>query len=330
MLELKTAEHVIHFMMSNISLSRFDKRFVESLQVLNQITTNQVELFYKIIYKYRRQFVKHELDVDKLIYLPWTKNIIESSVRYTAGHVQIENNKIFFKCPYNKNFIQAFRSQPTNPFTWNKETRQYESGYGAHQLKLLLTTIPKFYKEVYYCDNTKAILEKLEEYSDVKYWQPTLVRVNGNLMIVAINDYLNQALGSMVLNTDSKTLATLVYHGVKIDDSVYDINDIKQVFMANMFIDIELKIINQLVPWLKEIDCDAVFLYKLHLYKKQMDELVDALTEANIDVVLENSPTKKKYDFPVILRFKTIRDAFEINKVGKNIKIVDSTPVEVK
>ena len=66
MVELKTAEHIAHFMMGNISLSRFDKKFVESLQLLKQVTTNQVELFYRIIYKYRRQLGKHELDADKL------------------------------------------------------------------------------------------------------------------------------------------------------------------------------------------------------------------------------------------------------------------------
>ena len=48
MVELKTAEHVAHYMVGNISLSRFDKKFVESLQVLKQVTTNQVELFYNI------------------------------------------------------------------------------------------------------------------------------------------------------------------------------------------------------------------------------------------------------------------------------------------
>jgi hypothetical protein len=331
MLELKTAEHVVHFMMKDISLSRFDKRFVESLQVLNQITTNQVELFYKIIFKYRRQFLKHELDVDKLIYLPWNKKVIESSIQYTAGHVLIENNKIFFKCPYNKNFIQAFRNQPSNTFVWDKEARQYESTYGPYQLKLLVTTIPKFFKEINYCDVTKSILEKVKEYDNVKYWQPTLCNVNGNLMIVAITNHLNEALGDMVLNTDSKTIATLVYHGVTIDTSVYDTNDTKQVFMANMFVDVEVNNTSNIVPWLKEINCDAVFLYKFgHMYIECVKNLLDALAKAKIDIVLEDTVIKKKYEFPVILRFKTVRDTLEVVKVGKNIKIVDSTPVEVK
>jgi len=106
MVELKTAEHVAHYMVGNISLSRFDKKFVESLQVLKQVTTNQVELFYKIIYKYRRQLSKDELDADKLIHLPWTSKVIESAPQYTDGHVSIEGKQIIFKCPYNKNFIE--------------------------------------------------------------------------------------------------------------------------------------------------------------------------------------------------------------------------------
>jgi hypothetical protein len=331
MVELKTAEHVVHFMMKDINLSRFDKRFVESLQVLNQITTNQVELFYKIVFKYRRQFLKHELDVDKLIYLPWNKKVIESSIQYTAGHVSIENDKIFFKCPYNKNFIQAFRNQPSNTFVWDKESRQYESNYGAYQLRLLATIIPKFFKEIHYCNVTQSILEKVKEYETVKYWQPTLLTVNGNLMIVATNGYLDEALGDMVLNTDSKTIATLVYHGVTIDPSVYDATDNKQVFMANMFVDVELDSTSNIVPWLKEINCDAVFLFKFgHMYIECVKNILDKLVKAKIDVILEDTIIKRKYNFPVILRFKTIRDTIEISKVGKNIKIVDSTPVEVK
>jgi hypothetical protein len=105
MVELKTAEHIAHFMMGNISLSRFDKKFVESLQLLKQVTTNQVELFYRIIYKYRRQLSKHELDADVLIHLPWTMKVVESAPQYTDGHLSIEDNQIIFKCPFNRSFI---------------------------------------------------------------------------------------------------------------------------------------------------------------------------------------------------------------------------------
>jgi hypothetical protein len=150
-------------------------------------------------------------------------------------------------------------------------------------------------------------------------------------MIVATNGYLDEALGDMVLNTDSKTIATLVYHGVTIDPSVYDATDNKQVFMANMFVDVELDSTSNIVPWLKEINCDAVFLFKFgHMYIECVKNILDKLVKAKIDVILEDTIIKRKYNFPVILRFKTIRDTIEISKVGKNIKIVDSTPVEVK
>jgi hypothetical protein len=228
MVELKTAEHVAHFMMGSISLSRFDKKFVESLQLLKQVTTNQVELFYKIIYKYRRQLSKHELDADKLIHLPWTLKVIESAPQYTDGHVSIVNNQIIFKCPYNKNFIDAFRKEDTNTFVWNKELKQYSTEYSTHLLKLLIYTSNKFFKTVHYCNIVTGLLDTIKEYKDVKYWQPTLTRINGNLFIVAITEQLNEALGDIVLDTKPATIANLVYHGVHIDESIYDINDEKQ------------------------------------------------------------------------------------------------------
>jgi len=331
MVELKTSEHIAHFMKKNISLGRFDERFVTNLLTLDQITTNQVELFYKIVFKYRRQFVKHELDVDQLIYLPWDMQVIESSPQYTTGHVTIEDNKIYFKSPYNKNFINAFRKKPNNHFKWNKDLRRHEVDYGLFQLKILLEVANEFYKDMFYCDITKSLLNQLESYKDVRYWQPTLCNINGNLYIVATNIYLDEALGNMVLNTDSITIANLVYHGVTIDESVYDISDKKQNFMANMFPKVEVSEVTIIVPWLQEIGCDAVF---LHTYRytdvKPVRDLLEILQKTTIDVILEDTIIKRKYDFPVTVGFRNQTEHDSKNRFAKIITMVDSTPVDIK
>ena len=339
MVELKTAEHIAHFMIGNISLSRFDKKFVENLQALKHITTNQVELFYRIIYKYRRQLSKHELDADKLIHLPWTMQVIESAPQYTDGHISIEDNQIIFKCPYNKNFIDAFRKEDTNTFVWDKERRQYITEYSTHSLKLVVYTSNKFFKTVNYCNVVTGLLDTIKEYKDIKYWQPTLTRINGNLFIVATTEQLDEALGVMVLDTTPITIANLVYHGVHIDESIYDINDAKQTFISKRVYEMEVSDVLNIVPWLIEIECDYVVFTGNRILADVRNSLRDKLTLAGIRIDPESKwiyKSKDKesnhYDFPVVIRFRTSRDPSydEPIKAGKIVQLVNSQPIDIK
>jgi hypothetical protein len=337
MVELKTAEHIAHFMMANISLSRFDKKFVESLQVLKQVTTNQVELFYKIIYKYRRQLSKHELDADTLIHLPWTMQVIESAPQYTDGHISIENDKIIFKCPYNKNFIDAFRKEDTNIFVWDKERKQYSADFSTHSLKLVVNTSIKFFKIVHYCDIVTGLLDSLKEYETVKYWQPTLKQINGNLFIVATTEQLDEALGDMVLDTNPTTIANLVYYGVHIDESLYDTTDKKQQFIANRIYSMEVTDVLNIVPWLKDIGCDYVVFTGNRILTDVIKNLKASLIKTNIKVdpehkwSIQHKSNTGKYNFPVVIRFRTGRDIdSEPTKVGKVVQLVNSQPIDIK
>ena len=339
MVELKTAEHVAHFMMGSISLSRFDKKFVESLQLLKQVTTNQVELFYKIIYKYRRQLSKHELDADKLIHLPWTMKVVESATQYTDGHVSIIGNQIIFKCPYNKNFIDAFRKEDTNTFVWDKEHRQYSTEYSTHSLKLLVCTANKFFKTIHYCNVVTGLFDTIKEYKDVKYWQPTLIRFNGNLYIVATTEQLDDALGNMILDTTPAIISKLVYYGVHIDESIYDINDERQTFISNRAYEIEVSDVLNIVPWLVEIECDYVVFTGNRVLADVRKSLRDKLILAGIKIDPESKWIYKlkdkettNYDFPVVIRFRTSRDPSydEPIKAGKIVQIVNSQPIDIK
>ena len=337
MVELKTAEHIAHFMMGNISLSRFDKKFVESLQLLKQVTTNQVELFYRIIYKYRRQLSKHELDADVLIHLPWTMKVVESAPQYTDGHLSIEDNKIIFKCPFNRSFIDMFRKEDTNTFVWDKEHRQYSAEYSTHSLKLLVKTASKFFKIIHYCDIATGLLDSLKEYETIKYWQPTLTRINGNLYIVATTEQLDEALGDLVLDTNPSTIAKLVYHGVYIDESIYDVNDERQQFISNRIYNMEVSDALNIVPWLTEIGCDYVVFTGNRILADVRASIREKLLATNIKVEPEHKWSSQhksdsnKYDFPVVIRFRTGRDSSdEPIKVGKVVQLVNSQPIDIK
>lgn len=336
MVELKTAEHIIHFMKSGvISLSRYDDKFIGNLQLLKQVTTNQVELFYKLIYKYRRQLSKHGFDADNLIQLPWTMMVVESSETYTDGHVAIVDNTITFKCPYNRSFIEAFRKQPMNHFRWDRDNRQYESVFGTHALKILLETASSIYKKIHCCEHTTKIIDELRQFESVKYWQPTLLKVNGNFIIAASNQYVDEAVQHLTLNDDPITLSRLAFHGVNIDPSIYDDSD-RMRFIANIHSTVEMVDVINIVSWLKEIGCDCVYMAGPSVINQSRQVLTTALRQERIVCIdsanqFSKAPSPAQYEFPVLVRFKKSLDSsFDPYKVGKIIQLVNSQPVNIK
>jgi hypothetical protein len=134
----------------------------------------------------------------------------------------------------------------------------------------------------------------------------------------------------MVLNTDSNTIATLVYHGVTIDESVYDVNDKKQKFIASMVPEVEVSDAPAIVPWLHEIGCDAVYLNSYrYTHTEVVKHMIDLLQKTKIDIILEDTIIKKKYNFPVVIGFKN-NSSMLTQKFAKIVRMVDSTLVEIK
>jgi len=335
MVELKTAEHLIYFMQgSEISLSRYDERFITSLATITQVTTNQIELFNRLIYKYSRQFAKYELFPDNLVKLPWTMKVVQSSPQYTDGHISIENNQIIFKCPYNRNFINEFRNQPLNKYAWNKETRQYEIKYGIYSLKFLIDIANRFFEIIHYCEKTLEIIDELLPYEAAKYWEPTLIRANNNLLIAASNSYLDEAVKDIKLDTDPITLSNLVFHGVNIDTELYDTTNERESFFANRFSKVEVSNMLNIVSWLKEINCDHVYFSGSSLIAANISLLRKELKEANITFTDNNvtvPPNENSFKFPVLIKLKSkFGSPNDLFRVGKIIQLVNSQPIDIK
>ena len=329
MVDLQTTEHLLHFLTGNIQLSRFDEKFITSLTTQSRVTTNQVELFYKLLYKYRRQLAKHELDPDKLIYLPWQMPMVESSKQYTQGHLTIEGDTIIFKCPYNRNFISEFRANEDNPFVWEKEERRYTGPYGIYSLRFLLTLAAKHFKDIDLCPITIDIVNQLAEYDNVKYWSPTLVKVNDRLLLAGLNDITGELLKDIELNTDGKTLTTLIEYGVSIDTSVYDETDPKQVFMSNYFVKHEGNDLLNIIPWLEEIESDMVFITGNPMIYQ---EKIKQFSASGFPYRIANWATKldprEKFKRPVQLIFKTGESIMPT--IAKVVQLVNSQPIEIK
>ena len=330
MVELKTAEQVAYFIKGNISLSRYDSRFIDSIMSIKQVTTNQVELFYKIVYKYRRQLARYNLDPEVLIYLPWGMKVVESTSDYTDGHISISNGRIYFTCPFNRSFIDAFRKCDMNEYIWNKENRRYESPYSTHALKILCETASKFYKVVRFCDTTVKILDTLTPYQNTKIWQPTLVMVNGRRMICPLNESLNNALGDA--NIDELSLSEIASFGVLIEGPY---KDSKAKFMSEMNTIVEVDDLLNIIPWLKEINCDMVYFSGSSLMSPLKKEFTTELTNLNIPFVDTGIYTIVKpateFKAPVLIRFKKALDVmFDPYKVSKIIQLVNSNSVNIK
>jgi hypothetical protein len=143
----------------------------------------------------------------------------------------------------------------------------------------------------------------------------------------------------MVLDTTPTTISKLVYHGVHIDESLYDINDEKQTFISNRVYEMEVTEVLNIVPWLTEIGCDYVVFTGNKILADIRKSLRDSLTLAGIQIDLETkwlytlkTIEANNYKFPVVFRFRTSRDPSydEPIKAGKIVQLVNSQPIDIK
>lgn len=334
MVELKSIEQLLYFMKNHIHLSRYDEKFIENISTINQVTTNQVVLLHSLISKYRRQFIKHDLYPEQLFDLPWNVKVVESSPKYTDGHIEITNDMIYFKCPFNRKFIDEFRKNYNNSFVFNNDTRRYEAPYNQYSLKILLSVASRFFNVVNLCPVTQKLLNDIKPYETVVYWQPTLLRLNERLYIVGMNSALNDALGNIELNTDLKTLAILASYGIVIDDSLYDKDKLSDYISANAILTAEQSNIKNVVAVLKELNCDMVYITGTGLLNVARKIVIEELIAENIpfsDLTSEVIDIYKNCQFPVIIKIrKNMNNDNEPCKVCKVINIVNSLPIEIK
>lgn len=331
MIEIKSIEQLLHFMKSTIQLSRYDETFIDNLSKLSQVTTNQVILFHTLLEKYRRQFANHDQYVEKLVDLDWNVTVVESSPRYTNGHITIENDMIYFTCPFNKNFIDAFRKEPSNKFLFNKEARRYEAPYGQYSLKILLNVSSKFYT-VNLCPVTATLYKQVTDYETAKYWAPILKRVNGRLYILGMNDSLNRALGDIELNTDLTTLAVLSSYGIEIDKELYGDSILDKV-STKSYVEVENSEIAELAASLKAIKCDMAYITGVSLLNVGKKALIEALQKENVpycDTHNETTTTDISYKMPVLIKFKKLSGVTPGSRVSKIVYLVNSLPIDIK
>lgn len=338
MIPINTKEELIYFMQCGmISLSKYDLRFIQNLHLYtakhNPLTSNQVNLFDKLVEKYKRQLKKHGLAFDKLEKLPWKSEIIPSDPKFTEAFISIENNKITLRSPFNNKFISALSKTQYNTLKWLPDKKIYESNYSTEALKKVVGLTHKFYNKVNYCPVVQDLINKISDYS-ADYWTPTLVKCNDRFIIAAINDKLAEAIKDIPLSDDPVTLSMLATYGINIDEDITN-GDKFLEFASRYITEVDFKDLDIFIDWLKHIDCDCVFMaaqagMKIH-YRKI---LTDKLKEKGIPVDTRNNMILgvriSEYARPVCVAFSSNFMYHRIFNFAKVVLMRNSLPVDIK
>ncbi len=298
-----------------------------------RITSNQVELVNKLIDKYQRQLIKQGFFIETVLTLPWSTPIVQTTIEYTSAHIGILEDNLILKTPYNKSFITEFRTLSNSCFVWDNVNKYYIGDLSTYSLKVATKITKKFFKDVRYSDKIAILLSQLDIYKDVIYWNPTLVNANGNYIIACSNSSLDNAIQHLTLNTELHTLAELARYGVSVDNNILLTEE--EQFAANYNPKVEISELCDIVPWLKNINCDYIYVSGMSLSTtiNQKYEFKKRVIDAGIHY-LENpkyiAQRDLKYKFPVSIKFRMVPDFNEPLNLAKIINVVNSQPVNLE
>jgi len=348
-----TKEHVVDYLLKNISLGTYDKKFISNLLQLNiavgkPATTNQAALLNKIILRYHRQLAKAELNSIDLVDLPWSLQPIESSPQYTEAHVSIvDDTTIVIHSPYKKDFVKELKK--VEYVAWDRENKLWSAAASEYTLREMLAVVVEHYDKVNYCPNVQLALDIVHEYESMQYWNPTLTSINGNLFIVAANAALMDAIAHIPLNIEYSTLARLSRMGIRIDPGlISDIHDelggtdavmALLIFAIDPQPKIEVSQQEQLVDYLQHIKADMVILNQwFGSNKSYVMGLANLLKANKIEHVIfrRSADTEtgdmdiRSYEMPVKVNMGVFNTRGSPKHVAKNIQLINSNEIYIE
>lgn len=293
-----TKEQLVYYLLHNISLGTYDKKFLNNILTSKKdgktvVTSNQAELMNKITLRYSRQLRRKEIDANDMVKLSWETEPLESSPEFTDAFITIKDDVVELRTPYRKEFINDLRTKSDHlNIVWHKEVKRWTAPLCEDVLKLFINCVEKHFYMIHYCPETVAIIESFSEYESAKYWDPTLVRINGNLYIIATNGSLDTAIGNLVLDTSLSTLAKLVCYGIKISNeliaeiegSLKCEDPLKQIdFATSLNPVLDSSDPNILLQHLINVGCDYVLITEsFGTMRKNIPTLMKLLDENNI------------------------------------------------
>jgi hypothetical protein len=300
------------------------------IQNKNRVTSNQATLFDNLISKYKKQLTKNGFDKDMLKSLPWKTEIVESTAEYTGAMVSLYGDDLVIKVPFSKQFISAFRQVKNNNFEWNKDSKVYRTPFDTVALKIATTELGKYFPTVRLDDNLSKLVNDISAYDAVVY-NPTLYVINGNPMIIAINNVLGELTQNMDLKVDSITLHKLTMMGINIDPSVYEFNS-RLEFASKRVYEVELDQVETVISWMKNLGCDNVIVgrgLRTHLSQEALYELINKYGMKPLGPM---SFGKLPDGVNMLIQHTSnidVRSAFA-GQISKTVVLKDSRPIEVK
>lgn len=323
-------EQLLQFFLQDINLSQYDQKFLSNLQLIvhrdNRITSNQSDLFDKLVEKYNRQLSKYGLVKEALKELKWQASVVVSSPEFTGAKISLDDDKIVLKVPFNKTFIAKFREIPSNPFEWQRDERVYTAPYSTYGLKILKENLHKYFFIVHICNQVEAILLKLKEY-EAEIWDPTLVKINDRLVILAINPILGDIVKDIELNADAKTMFKLSRLGIKIHPSL--IVDSKTKFASEFITEVDIDDVPTVVEWFAELGVTHILMGKgLTMNNSSVRRsVVSAIEKCRGDIPIDEEIP------PLVFQYHTNPDTrayYSTDAISKCVIIKNSRPIEVK
>ena len=338
-MKLTYAEQVVDLLISHISLSRYDKRFMVNLQILNvntrkPITTNQLALYKKVVTKYHRQLLKMNHNSVELAELPWEVEPVQSDEFLSKAHLHImDGNKLTLHSPYRPKFVKEFRELAL--MQWQHDDKYYLSDYSLYKLRSVLDIVNKHYVDVIYCDEIRKVLTEINQYREMKYWEPTLIKRQGNLYIAANNDSINEVLQDIKLEDTFECLMSLTRYGIKIDEDILDnYTDMEIKLISSHEIKHEMNDLKGLRGLLEKIGCDFVMClgglsnenaYKLKKTLRRWNFTVGDNREKNSNVTPEVLKSKKH---PVLIKYTSMGYTTVGGKfMSRVIQLVNTEPI---
>lgn len=330
---MKNKEQLLYFFLQGkISLSQYDYKFMANLQTMIQnnsrVTSNQADLFDKLISKYKKQLTKNNLVKEELKALPWKTMVVESTPEYTGATVKLIDNDITIKVPFNKTFIGQFRNTENNTYSWDSAEKQYRAPFSTLALKVAHNVLPKFFSHIRYCDTLEPIIDQLKQYENL-VWNPTVRLANGKLVLGASNEVLSGLINATDLEITPKNLFKLSRMGVAIDPEIYK-DDEQLTFAASSVYYVDHSNLETAISWMSDLGCDNVGVGRGLRMISWKDDFT-SLVEKHGMKLIQPSLGASQEGVTMLVQHVSNVDAKHlfVNLVSKTIVIQDSRPIEV-
>lgn len=272
-------EQLLYFMnKGEIKMSNQDASFFSTIYGLvyrnKQITSNQDQLFNKLLVKHKNQLKRKGLVASQLCELPWAKaNIVASQEDFAKANIKLVDGVLYLRTPFNKKFVSELNGINSNPFLWSTGGRNYQAQFSTRALKIAVNTAQKHFKTIAFCPVLTELVKQVPPITGV-FWRPTLVKANTGYYIAGSNSVLIDKIQDIELKEDPITYFQLSKLGVNISNELIG-EDKFAKFAANHYNELSINSasnidtpVQELGDWLNKLNINKVVIGREPTYFK--------------------------------------------------------------